>query len=113
MTLRLRLTLWYSGILSIIIVALGVVIYTMVATTLTRQMDLSLQSSAREIVRAISPTGGSLSLLVNTLPSLERFGTPSVYAQIWRPDGTLALKSEQLLITEPLRNRRCGDLPAR
>src|SRR5512143_882735 len=102
MTLRLRLTLWYSGILSIIIVALGVVIYTMVATTLTRQMDLSLQSSAREIVRAISPTGGSLSLLVNTLPSLERFGTPSVYAQIWRPDSTLALKSEQLLITEPL-----------
>jgi two-component system, OmpR family, sensor kinase len=102
MTLRLRLTLWYSGILSAIIVALGLVIYTMVATTLTRQIDLSLQSSAHEIIRAISPTGNSLSLLINTLPNLERFGTLSVYAQIWLPDGKLALKSERLLITDPL-----------
>jgi two-component system, OmpR family, sensor kinase len=102
MTLRLRLTLWYSGILSAIIVALGIVIYTLVATTLTRQIDLSLQSSAHEIIRAISPTGSSLSLLINTLPNLERFGTPSVYAQIWLPDGKLALKSERLLITDPL-----------
>jgi len=102
MTLRLRLTLWYSGILSAIIVGVGIVIYTMVATALTRQIDLSLQSSAHEIVRAISPTGGSVSLLVNTLPNLQRFGTPSVYAQIWLPDGKLALKSELLLIADPL-----------
>jgi signal transduction histidine kinase len=102
MNLRLRLTLWYSGILSVIIVVVGLVIYTIVATALTRQIDLSLQSSAREIIRAISPTGGSLSLLINTLPGLDRFGSPSIYAQIWLPDGSLALKSERLLITDPL-----------
>ena len=102
MTLRLRLTLWYSGILSVIILGVGIVIYAMVAAALTRQLDLSLQSSAREIIRAISPTGGSLSLLINTLPNLERFGSPSVYAQIWLPGGKLAMKSERLLITDPL-----------
>jgi two-component system OmpR family sensor kinase len=102
MTLRLRLTLWYSGILSAIIVVLGIVIYTMVATALTRQIDLSLESSAREVIHAISPTGNSLSLLINTLPNLERFGTPSVYVQIWLPNGKLAMKSERLLLTDPL-----------
>jgi two-component system OmpR family sensor kinase len=101
MTLRLRLTLWYSSIVAAIILVFGVVIYTLLVVTLTRQIDLALQSSADEILRA-SSLSGSIGRLVNTLPDLERFGTTSVYAQIWLPDGTLVIKSQRLTYTEPL-----------
>jgi len=101
--LRLRLTLWYSGILAVVTVVFGVVVYAMVAAILTNQIDVSLKSSADQIIAAIRPaslTGASR--LVNTLPNLERFGSLSVFAQIWLPDGTLAVKSEQLTYTKPL-----------
>jgi two-component system, OmpR family, sensor kinase len=101
--LRLRLTLWYSVILTAIILVFGTAVYAMVGAVLTRQIDLSLQSSADEIIRTIRPTSFSgASRLVNTLPDLERFGTPSIYAQIWLPDGTLAIKSERLTYAKPL-----------
>ena len=102
MALRLRLTLRYSGILAAIIVMLGIVIYTMLAITLTRQIDISLQSSANEIIRTVRLNLTGVGRLVDTLPNLERFGTPSVYAQIWLPDGTLAIQSERLSYTQPL-----------
>jgi two-component system OmpR family sensor kinase len=101
--LRLRLTLWYSGILAVIIVVFDVVVYAMVAAILTSQIDVSLKSSAEEIVGAIRPASlTGVSRLVNTLPNLERFGSPSIYAQIWLPDGTLAVKSAQLAYAKAL-----------
>jgi len=101
--LRLRLTLWYSAILTAVTVVFSAVVYTLVAAVLTHQIDLSLASSAGAIVNAIRPASlNGASRLVNTLPDLERFGTPSIYAQIWLPDGTLAIKSERLTYAKPL-----------
>ncbi len=99
MPLRLRLTLWYSGVLAVILLVVGVVSYATVAAALTRQIDVSLQTSAGEITAAGTFLG--VGRLLNSLPNLEHFGTPSVYAQIWRNDGTLVIQSNQVTFNRP------------
>src|ERR1051325_3692327 len=95
MTLRLRLTLWYSIVLAGIIFLFGVAVYAILVNSLTRQIDLSLRNAADEINRAIS-INRVLDFQVVTIPQLDRFGTSSVYVQVWKTDSTLFVESQNL-----------------
>jgi len=95
MTLRLRLTFWYSIVLAGIILLFGMAVYTILVVNLTRQIDLSLHAAANEINRAIS-INQVLDFQVVTIPELDRFGRSSVYVQVWKTDSTLFSESNNL-----------------
>ena len=95
MTLRWRLTLWYSAVLAGIIALFGVVVYTFMAATLMGQIDARLQDTAREIIGG-SQLHSVLDVQIVTIPKLDRFGATRVYVQVWNLDGTLVARSDNL-----------------
>ncbi len=94
MTLRLRLTLWYSAVLAGIIGLFGVAVYAILAASLIRQIDFNLTTAAEDIIQAssVSPLFES----INIPPNLDQFGGPNIYAQVWTTDGRLASQSASL-----------------
>ena len=94
MTLRLRLTLWYSAVLAVIIGFFGVAVYAILAASLIRQIDFNLTTAAEDIIQASSAS--PLLQSINIPPNLDQFGGPNVYAQVWTTGGTLANQSASL-----------------
>ncbi|MGH2523570.1 MAG: sensor histidine kinase, partial [Anaerolineales bacterium] len=104
MTLRLRLTLWYSAVLAGVIFLFGVIVYIITTLSLIRQIDATLHAAAKEI-REASSVNLMLDFQIRVeIPSdLDQFGGPNVYAQVWRADGTLVNQSASLgTFAEPL-----------
>jgi heavy metal sensor kinase len=103
-TLRLRLTFWYSTVLALIISLFGAAVYGILAASLTRQIDLSLAAAADDIIRTsrFSPELQT----VHIPPNLDQFGGPNIYVQVWRTDNTLFDQSASLgSYTDPLDSR--------
>jgi heavy metal sensor kinase len=106
LTLRLRLTLWYSGVLAIIIALFGLVVYGLTSVALVWQFDESLRARAQEIIRAANPQR-VLDTLVLQIPreEVDRFGASGIFVQVWRADGTWVGNSENLTYRRPLDER--------
>lgn len=103
LTLRLRLTLWYSAVLAALLVLFGAAVYSLLVFSLVWQIDNTLNETAVNII------GASSSLRVGTRPTvlipqdIDRFGSPRVYVQVWETGGSLVAASENLSgYTEPL-----------
>jgi two-component system, OmpR family, sensor kinase len=101
LTLRLRLTFWYSAVLAGIILLFGLAVYGIMVFTLVRQIDTQLTETARGIIAA-SQLRNLMDVPVVTLPKLDRFGSTQVYVQVWNVDGTLEATSDNLGYREPL-----------
>jgi two-component system OmpR family sensor kinase len=99
LTLRLRLTFWYSAVLAVIISLFGMVVYGLTVWTLYRQIDSTLDKTAKSIIRG-SRLDTTLDIL--SIPQLDRFGAPGIYVQIWGPDGTWYSSSDNLHYRDPL-----------
>jgi two-component system OmpR family sensor kinase len=103
-SLRLRLTLWYLGLLAAILVAFGVGLYSIVSYSLYGEVDSTLESRANDIQAALSTVlavqsdpmtvlrqGGVL------LPTADVFaGGSDIYVQIADHDGSVLTKSANL-----------------
>jgi len=85
MSLRLRLTLWYSGVLASVLFAFGTAVFFLLDLNLTQQVDQTLQDAARQI----SDNGASITIggqSIATIPDLDGdFASAVLYAQIWVP----------------------------
>ncbi len=85
MSLRLRLTLWYSGVLATVLFVFGTAVYFLLEFNLTRQVDQTLEDAARQISEnstSITIRGQSIA----TIPDLESdFASAVLYAQVWVP----------------------------
>jgi hypothetical protein len=99
LTLRLRLTFWYSAVLAVIITLFGCVVYGLTVWMLYKQIDTTLGKTADSIIH-----GSRLYTELNKLqiPQIDRFGAPGVYVQIWETDGSLFSSSQNLHYTEAL-----------
>ena len=86
-TLRLRLTLWYSAVLAGIILAFGLAVYAIMSILLITQVDQSLDEISQQIVDASRPRFSSETEISLDLRMLNRFGGSSVYVQAWGADG--------------------------
>jgi two-component system OmpR family sensor kinase len=95
-TLRLRLTFWYSAVLALIIALFGTVVYGFTVITLTNQIDTTLNSTITSIIRSSRVLSGSDMGNIG-LPPLGRFGSSQVYVQVWQTDGTLAAAADNNL----------------
>ncbi len=86
-TLRLRLTLWYSAVLAGIILAFGLAVYAIMSILLITQVDESLDDISTQIIEASSLRISSATGFSLDLPMLNRFGAASMYVQAWQADG--------------------------
>lgn len=100
MPLRLRLTLLYSIFMGGILLIFGTAVYFIVNFILITQVDNSLASVARELIRntTVNPVG---ELVVRRPPQLSM--TANVYIQVWGADGRVIDSSPSLVeFTQPL-----------
>ncbi|NDJ59651.1 MAG: HAMP domain-containing histidine kinase [Chloroflexi bacterium] len=91
MPIRNKLILWYTGLLTIIIVIFGATLYSVTRWVLVNSVDRTLAETADEIIRQTDglPFGefGSPELRLLLLPELDQFRASGVAVQIWLVDG--------------------------
>lgn len=95
MSIRARLTVWYTAVLAALIVLLGGAIYAVLAFSLTRQIDQTLAQTAEEVLRA-SRVRIIQDVRVLTIPELDVFRASTVYVQVWDLDKNLISQSRNL-----------------
>lgn len=86
MSLRARLTIWYTTVLAGVLIVFGIVVYVLLSASLTRQAEDTLQRTADDILRASQVRIGGIPLSRITL---ELDLTASVYVQVFDYQKTL------------------------
>jgi two-component system OmpR family sensor kinase len=90
MSLRLRLTLIFTALLSGIVILLSIVIYSLVSVVMTNQIDDILEQNAGGLVGMLQgDSSGEMEFTAENVYSLN-----TVYYQIWSEDGLLLYNSE-------------------
>lgn len=103
-TLRLRLTLWYSAVLMIVLFMFGMLVYSFMSTLMLRQVDDSIDAASHAIARS-GRVASLRNLTLLNVPLDEQPGAASVYAQVLEADGTLLNQSaalDQWKLKQPL-----------
>lgn len=103
MSIRTRLTLWYVGLLAVVLIAFGGALYTIVQISSYQEVDRSLIQRATDIQTSVSTVlalqddpwavfrrGGVV------IPSADVFATGDIYVQLSLLDGTVISRSENL-----------------
>lgn len=99
MSIRVRLTLGYVGVLAAILVVFSAVVYTFLSFSLLREVDHTLWDRAAQVGATIAAQNDPMRVLrtgLIDLPALDVFSTPAVYVQIVRGDGSVARRSNNL-----------------
>ena len=84
MSLRVRLTLFYSSILGVVLLLFGLAVYGTVSVVLIRQVDLMLERAVYELIQVAQVDSDRL---FGLFP--EQYINPSVVIQVWDPKGGL------------------------
>ncbi len=109
LSIRLRLLLWYSGLLVLLLSTFGGILYAVLQNSLLSQVDRTLAETAQEVQagarRRVAITPFNWQEVV-TLPPLDVFASPSIFVQVRYPAGIVAATSANL------RNRTLPVLPA-
>lgn len=103
--IRARLTLWYSGVLALILVALGSFLVLRLRSDLLRGLDSTLATRAQQIALAVTGTGEGEFQDVGDAPSLAGVPRGDAVAQILAPDGQVLQTSGEAEIEAPLLGR--------
>jgi two-component system, OmpR family, sensor kinase len=94
-SIRFRLTLWYTTILIVVITLFGVTVWSTLALSLTRQIDQRLEQTAIQVLRISSVLNFEEVSLLN-IPQLETFQADDIYIQVIHPSGEVRAASENL-----------------
>lgn len=103
MSIRLRLTLWYAGLLGVILVTFSIIFYLVLTTNLYADVDRVLDHFTQETHRALghtSPTSWLEHTAVISLADIpvNEFATPGVYIQVLDDQGRIVATSSNLSI---------------
>lgn len=103
MSIRTRLTLWYVGLLALLLIVFGVALYATVYITSYQEVDRSLRQRASDIQASLATVitlQDDLSSLferkVVFLPNADVFSTGEIYVQLRNADGKVFSRSENL-----------------
>jgi two-component system OmpR family sensor kinase len=94
MSIRTRLTLWYTSVLAIFIVVLGTIVYAVVAFNLVAGLDRTLRDTANQVI-STARVRSLFDIQVITIPELDVFGS-NVYIEVMDTNGQIASKSANL-----------------
>jgi len=90
MSLKLRLTLTYTGLLSGVVLLLSIVVYSMISVLMVNQVDALLQNSADELIRIMRVDAiGEISFTREAL-----IVSPATYYQVWSDQDGIIYHSE-------------------
>jgi signal transduction histidine kinase len=87
-TLRARLTLWYTAVLALVLLAFGLAVYALLSLSLIRQIDSTLNVAADDIRLAFRR---EVDLI--RLPPMALDLSANVYVQIWDTGGNLVVQN--------------------
>ncbi|MBI5081700.1 MAG: hypothetical protein HZB17_10405, partial [Chloroflexi bacterium] len=108
MSIRLRLALWYSAILAVVISLFGIVVWGVLVFSLTNQMDERLNQTAEQVVRVSSVTPIS-DLSILTIPQLDIFQADGLYIQVFDTSGRIRGASQNInRLEQPLDSDTLG-----
>ena len=96
MSIRLRLTLWYSFVLAVLLIALGVGIYTILSNSLRSNIDAQLAETADQILRASEVRQFSDILQVDVPEELDIFRASGVGVVVIDNQHTVVRKSRNV-----------------
>lgn len=94
-SLRFRLTLWYTAILTVVITLFGLAVWWVLAFSLTSQIDQRLRQTAIQVLQA-STVVPIPNLTLLSIPKLETFQADDVYIQVIDTNGDVSAASENL-----------------
>jgi signal transduction histidine kinase len=98
-SIRARLTLWYVGLLAVVLVIFGASVYGLLSIRSRAEVDRSVTATADQILLAIRTENDPMAVLVSgrvRLPSRDVFSTADTYWQVVRTDGIIAARSANL-----------------
>ena len=98
MSIRTRLTLWYTGLLALSLLVIGVLIYSLVGRILTTNLDDRLITQAEDVIALIQAENDPLEVMLSgraQLPPIDIYGS-QYFVQIVQLDGRAVQLSENL-----------------
>ena len=98
MSIRIRLTLWYTGLLALSLLAVGILIYSVVGRILLAALDERLTTQAEDVIAIIRAENDPMQVMLSgraQLPSIDVFGS-QYFIQIVQLDGRAVQLSENL-----------------
>lgn len=97
MSIRLRLTLWYTTVLAVTLLVLNISVYAVLSRTLSAEIDRALRSTAWEVLRSLrvvtDPSSNTQTLV---LPDVDVFTALGTYLQLINPQGVVLARSQNL-----------------
>ena len=94
MSIRLRLTLWYTTVLAIVVICFGAALYYLLTFTLINTVDRQLESTAAQVASSARLRLSSLSLeMMVEVPNLDMLATPGLYIQVYDSRTGQAMRS--------------------
>src|SRR5918998_2941367 len=104
MSIRLRLTVWYTAILILVLAGFALLVYAVVGQQLASQLNYDIRVRALQASRTLRAVSGGYAYrtvtpldLPSTLPVMDDDG---LYAQVVGPRGDVLARSRNL--AEPL-----------
>jgi signal transduction histidine kinase len=96
MSIRLRLTLWYSAVLAVMLIVLGGGIYALLMRNVHASIDAQLSSTADQILSASRVRTFSNILQVEVPPDLDLFRAPGVGVVVLDSTQNVVQKSQNI-----------------
>ncbi len=96
MPIRIRLTLWYTGVLAAILLLFGLAVYVLLSLTLNNQVNRRLHETAEGIIggsRVLSSFWDQPRL---EIPQLDAFSASTIYVQVWDVHKRLVARTDNL-----------------
>lgn len=117
MSIRTRLTLWYVGLLALLLIVFGVALYTTVYVTSYQEVDRSLQQRAGDIQASLATVitlQDDFAAIIRrgglVLPNADVFSNGEIYVQLRSLDGNIISRSgnlgNQYLVIPPDQHER-------
>ena len=97
MSIRLRLTLWYTTVLAAVVIIFGAALYSLLTFTLLNSIDRQLEDAANRVIESTRLRLSFYTLdTVLEIPELDMFATPGLYIQVHDADSGQTIRSNTL-----------------
>lgn len=96
MSVRLRLTLLYTGVLALTLTVFAAIVYLNMARALYRETDQGIYTMAQSVVKSIKINNSPFPLREVLLPNIDVFSSPGTYLQVVDAEGRLVSHSGNL-----------------
>jgi two-component system OmpR family sensor kinase len=97
MSIRIRLTLWYTAVLAGILLAFGVIVFRIFISSQDSEINRTLEEVARDLQ---GTSAAELPILLANrrivVPRLNTFSLSTIYVQVWDAQGSLQARSDNI-----------------